>query len=114
MRQRLHVIVRERDCGAVEGVGLDDVRARFKEGSVDIGDHLGLRQHQKVVVALEVRRPVLEALPAEIRFRQLLLLDHGAHGTVHHQNALGREFVQQFRFVRHDQTSSSDPRMPSI
>ena len=38
----------------VEGVGLEDVGARFEIGAVDLADDLGLGQHQEVVVALEI------------------------------------------------------------
>ena len=55
----------------------------------------GLRQHQQVVAALEVARPVLETLAAKRGFVQLVLLDHRAHGTVEDDDALGEQLAQR-------------------
>ncbi|MNN72146.1 hypothetical protein D3C81_1881540 [compost metagenome] len=50
------------------------------------GDNLRLAQHQQVVVAFQIARPVGKALAAEIVFTQTITLDHGAHAAVQHQN----------------------------
>ena len=75
---------------------LDDIRAREEVIQVDVADRLGLRQDQKVVVALLVMRVILEALDAEILLGEFLVLNGGAHGAVQHQNALGRRRAQGF------------------
>ena len=92
--QALHAVIRHRDGGGIEGVGLDDVRARFEILAVDAADQLGLRQHEQVIVAAQVARPVAKALAPELRLVQVLALDHGAHGAVEHQDALGEEGLQ--------------------
>ena len=56
-----------------------------------LGDHVGPRQHQHVVVALEILRVRLEALAAEIGFGQLVALDHGAHRAVEDEDAFGEQ-----------------------
>ena len=54
---------------------------------MDVGDHVGPRQHQHVVVALQVLGMILEALAAEVGLGQLVALDHGAHRAVEHEDA---------------------------
>jgi hypothetical protein len=61
---------------------------------VDLANDLRPGQGQQVVVALEVVRPGLEALAAVVGLAQAVALDHGAHGTVDHQDALGRDLVE--------------------
>ena len=75
-------VVRLGDSRAAEGVGLDDVRARFEERVVDLGHRLGLGQTQDIVVALEVLGVIHEAVAAVVGLRELLLLQHRAHGAV--------------------------------
>ena len=55
-------------------------------GEMDVADRVGLRQHQQIVIAAQIARPVGEALAAEIRFGELALLDHRAHGAVEHED----------------------------
>ena len=55
------------DGGAVEGVGLDDVGATLQVGGVDLLNHIGPRQHQQIVVALELIAVVLVAAAAGSR-----------------------------------------------
>ena len=55
------------------------------------GDHVGPRQHQDVVVALEVLRVILETLAAEIRLGQLVPLDHRAHRAIEHEDPFSQE-----------------------
>ena len=47
-------VVRLRDRGARERVGLADVRARHKVAVVDLADRVRLREDEQVVVALEL------------------------------------------------------------
>ena len=56
--ERLEAVVGLRDGGAAERVGLDDVAAGLEVLPVDAGDDVGPRQHEQVVVALEVARMV--------------------------------------------------------
>ena len=73
-----------------KGVGLDDVRAGEQVVLVDLPDGVGLGQHQKVVVALQVLRPVGEPLASEVRFLQLQVLDLRPHGTVDDDDPFSR------------------------
>ena len=47
-----------------------------------VGDDVGLGQREQVVVALQVARPVGEALAAVARLGGPVALDHRAHGAV--------------------------------
>src|SRR5690606_9124840 len=76
------------------GVGLEDIGAGLQVGPVDIADHRRLGQDQQIIVALQVPGPVRKAGAAEIRLAQLAVLDHGAHGAIHHQNALPGGLVE--------------------
>src|SRR5690606_37793185 len=103
--QLFHAIVGLGDPSGVEGVGLDDVRTGIQISLVDGGDGVGAGQHQLVVVALEVARPVSEAFTAKISFLQSVTLDHGAHATVEYQNALAQSIIQSGQAggqVRHE------------
>ena len=66
---------------------------------MDGADHLGLRQQQQVVVALELLRVVREARAAIVSLRETAALDHGAHGAVQDQDALVEEAVEQIAAV---------------
>ena len=61
---------------------------------MDGPNDVGLGQDEQVVVALQVARPVGEALAAEVGLGQLVLLDHGAHGAVEDEDALGELFLE--------------------
>ena len=47
----------------------------------------GWRQHQEIVVALEIVAKILEALAAIAGLVEPVALDHGAHGAVEDQDA---------------------------
>jgi len=55
---------------------------------MDVGDDLRPGDRQQVVVALQVRGMVGEAPAPVIGFFQFVVLDHGAHGAVEHQDAV--------------------------
>src|SRR5690606_14263689 len=93
-RQRLQAVVRLRDRGGVEGVGLHQVRAGFQVGLVDAADQLRPGEAEQVVVAPEVVAVAGEALAAVAGLVQALALDHGAHGAVEHQDAPRKRFEQ--------------------
>jgi hypothetical protein len=108
--ERLHAEVGLRDRGRAEGVGLDHVRTGSEVLLVDVADHVGLGQHEHVAVALDVARPVGEALAAVLGLTRGVALDHGAHGTVDHQDALAKGGAELFGAVwldllRHDKPS---------
>ena len=108
--QTLHPIVAQRRGIGIEGVGLDDVGARGQVLGVNLADQRRLRQRQQVVVALQIARPVAEALPAVGGLVGLVALDHRAHGAVEHQDALGQqtpEFSHACRASHADCSSSS-------
>ncbi len=60
----LEPVVGLRDRGRVEGVGLEDVRARLEVLGVDRADEIGAGEGQQVVVAAQVARVAVEALAA--------------------------------------------------
>ena len=76
-----------RDAGRAEGVGLDDVRASLEKAAMDVADHLRLRQREEVTVVQQVLLRVLEALPADVRFRHAVGADRRAHRSVDDGNA---------------------------
>ena len=92
--QVLHSVVGLRDRGRVKRVGLDQVGARGEILRVDFADDRGLRERQKVVVAFEIAREVLEALAAIAGLIELVALDHGAHRAVQYDDALVEQFFQ--------------------
>ena len=82
------VVVGLRDRGRRKGVGGDDIGAGAEIAGVNILDRAGLGQDQEVVVASEVAMEIPEAVAAKCRLIVFERLDHGAHGTIEHQNAL--------------------------
>ena len=66
--------------GPIERIGFNDIGAGFQVRAMDRQHHVGARLHQDFVAALQRR-------PTEIRGREMLLLQHGAHGAVDDQNA---------------------------
>ena len=110
--QLLHAVVGQRDRVGVEGVGLDDVGAGGEVLAVDRRDDVRLGDRQQVVVALEVARPVREALAAVARLRGPVALDRRAHGAVDHQDPLAEQRGELLGGVRADvdgQGCSSGP-----
>ena len=55
---------------------------------MDVADDVRLGQAQQVIIALQVRGPVCEALAAVIRLFQLVPLDHGAHGAIQEEDTV--------------------------
>ncbi len=59
-------------------------------------DRVWLCQHQQIVVAAQVARPIGETFATEVRLAEFMRLDHRAHGAVEHKNALcggGTKFI---------------------
>ena len=86
-RPRLERVVRLRDRGAAEGVRFDDVGAGREVLVMDGADDVGPREDEDVAVALQVARMIGEALAAEVRFGQLVALDHRPHRAVEDEDA---------------------------
>ena len=62
---------------------------------MDIADRLGTADVEQIVVAAHLTVPGVEARAAEGALVELQVLDHGAHGTVEHENALGGGGLQR-------------------
>jgi hypothetical protein len=90
----LQLVVCLADAGAVEGVGLDDIRAALQVRGVDLGNHVWPSDHEHIVVALELVAVLRVALAAEVLLLQLELLDLRAHGAVNEDDALPHERIK--------------------
>ena len=55
---------------------------------MDIGDDIGARQAEQLVVALDTLSQILEPLSSELSFTQIQSLNHGAHGTIQKDDSL--------------------------
>ena len=51
-------------------------------------DHVRAREHEQIVVAAQVVRVTGESLPAEVRFREAVALDHRAHRAIEDEDAV--------------------------
>ena len=88
INQFLHAVIGHRSGIGVEGVGFQNVGTGLQIGGMDVANNLRLGDGKQVVVALQLRRPVGEALAAIIGFLQLVALNHRAHRAVEQQDAL--------------------------
>ncbi|MFU0840978.1 MAG: hypothetical protein ACFWUJ_21250 [Pseudomonas fragi] len=66
--QCLHAVVGLGNLGGVEGVGFENIGTRIQIRLLDGADHVRAGEHQKVVVALDVARPVGEACATIVVF----------------------------------------------
>ena len=62
---------------------------------MDFPDRVRLGEDQQIVVAAHLAVPGVEARAAIAALVEPELLDHGAHGAVEHQDALGGELAEQ-------------------
>jgi hypothetical protein len=90
-----HAVVGLRDPRRGERVGRNDVGAGAEIGEMDLADLLGLAQHQQIIVAADLPVPGIEASAAVALLVEPEPLDHGAHGAVEHEDALGRELAER-------------------
>ena len=90
-----HAVVGLRDAGRGEGVGRDDVGAGAEIGEMDVADRFRLAEDEQIVVAAHLPVPGIEARAAIALLVEPERLDHGAHGAVEHQDALGRELAER-------------------
>ena len=81
-------VVGEREAVAVEGVGLYDVRPRVEVVAVHTLYDMRLCEAQHVVASLQRHGVFLEALAAEVLFRQVELLQISSRSAVEYQYAL--------------------------
>ena len=62
---------------------------------MDAGDDLRLRQREQVVVARLLAVVIVEAVAVVVVLLEAVALDHGAHGAVEDEDAMGEEFAQE-------------------
>ena len=82
-----HPIIGLRDPRRAERICFDDVGARLEIAKMNGPYRIRLGQAQKIVVAAQVTRPIGEARGAKVGFAEFVLLDHGAHGAVEHEDS---------------------------
>ena len=97
----LEAIVRLRWRGRIEGIGLDDVGARFEVSAMNPLDQVGPSQRQQIVVALQIRRPVGKSLTPIVRLAETVLLDHRAHRAVQNGDAAAEQLLEFLRRFVH-------------
>src|SRR5215472_2899989 len=68
---------------------------------MNLAHFLGLAENEEIVVAGHLAVPGIEARAAIALLIEPERLDHGAHGAVKHQDALGREAPQRLLGARH-------------
>ena len=85
-----HAIIGLGNCRGRKRIGFENIRARNGVGIMDFLDSLGLRQGQKVVIALKLAVAGAEALAAEMLFMKTKSLNLGSHRAVEDQDALTR------------------------
>ena len=82
------MIVCHADGRGRKGIGLDNVCAGREILRMDVADGLRLGNREQIVVAFERMRKILETLAPEICFREIVALEHCAHGAVEDEDAL--------------------------
>ncbi len=93
----LQAILGHRDGGGVKGVGLNDVCAGIQILPVDILNYRRLGDIQDVVAQTQVSLVARELLAAIVGFRQIMGLDHRAHGAVNNDNAAFQRVDERVR-----------------
>src|SRR5262249_62106565 len=68
---------------------------------MNVADLGGLAEDEEIVVAAHLAIPGIEARAAIAFLVEAERLDHGAHGAVEHQDALGCEAAQRLLGARH-------------
>ena len=99
--EMLEAVVSLRDALSVERVRFDDVCARFEITSMNGQDHVGTRDGQNVVVALErvFVRVEFELLATKVVLVEFIALDHRAHRSVDDENAVGERLEKFILYV---------------
>ena len=88
-------VVRLRDRGRREGVGLEDVCACQRVSQMDVFDCLGLGEGQEIIVALQKAVARMKTFAAKVRLIEIKALDLGAHRAVNDQDALACDASQR-------------------
>ena len=106
------------DVRGAEGVRLDDVGSRLEEATVDVADHLRLREREEVAVVQQVLLGVGKAAPADVRLLHVVGANRRAHRAVDDGDALLEESLERVNHVAHDRARlSMDERgnhVPSV
>ena len=90
------------DRGGAEGIGFNDVGARFEILDMNFLDDFGLRQLKKLEAAFKIFAfPIAESSAAVILLGQLIALDHRAHGAVEQDNAFAQEGFEGVKVGHH-------------
>ena len=90
-----------RDARRAKGVGLDDVRAGFKEAAMDVADHLRLRERKNIAVVQQIFFRIFEALATNVRFRHAIGADGGAHRAVNDGDPVSEDLMERMFGFRH-------------
>ncbi len=93
----LEAVVRLHERVRVERARLDHVGARVEVRGVDSVNHLGLGEHEEIVVALEIARMIREARAAVIGLRRAVALHHRPHRAVEHDDAVFGERLETLK-----------------
>jgi len=59
-----------------KGIGLDNVCAGLQVFAMNLKNHIGTGDIEHVIIALYLPGNVLENIPAEVVFRQIIALNH--------------------------------------
>ncbi len=90
-----HAVIGLRDARGGEGVGRDDIGASTEVSEMNVTDLGRLAENKEVVVAAHLAVPRIESRAAIAFLVEPERLDHGAHGSVEHEDALGRDAAQR-------------------
>ena len=87
----LEAVVRLGNDRSAEGVCLNDIRARSDVFGMDLADHVRAREHEQIIISLQVLPfPIRKLLAAIVRLLQLVSLHHRPHRPVKDENAFGQ------------------------
>ena len=67
---------------AAEGIGRDNISPCLQVSAMDILNDIGPCQDQYVIITLHLSGNIQEPAAPEILLRQVVTLNHGAHGTI--------------------------------
>ena len=90
VRDSSHAVIGLRDTRRGEGVSRDDIGAGTEVSEMNLTNLRGLAENEEIVVAAHLAVPRIEARAAIALLVEPERLDHGAHGAVEHEDALGR------------------------
>ncbi len=82
----LKSVIAKRHSIGIERVGFYNHSPRLKVFAMYILNHIGARQHKRVIAALQQSIGSGVTFTPEIIFRQAVTLNHRTHGTIQHQH----------------------------